>query len=183
MIDKTAISKAEFASIFQSWNRKVYHYALNKTNSDYIAEETVQRVFIKLWHNLNRKQLDIKVEAQLFCISRTVLLDIVKEERRRQLALAGQPVPETNNPTPLDVYRLKEMQSELHVLIENMPEIRKKVFKLNRLDQLSYKEIAQQLSLSPKTVENHIYLALKTLKKAYAHLFLINLFFFIYTWG
>ena len=183
MRNKTAITKAEFASIFHSWNRKVYHYALSKTNSSYIAEETVQRVFIKLWHNLNHKQVEVKIEAQIFCISRSIMLDIVKEERRRQLAFAEQSIPQGNNPTPLEIYRTKEMESQLHSLINAMPEVRKKVFQLNRLDNLSYKEIAQQLSLSPKTVENHISLALKTLKKAYIHFFLINLFFFISLWG
>lgn len=183
MLNKTAISKSEFEFLFHSWNRKVYHYALSKTNSSYIAEEAVQRVFIKLWHNLNEKQVHVKIEAQIFCISRTILLDIVKEERRRQLAFAEQTRPDSNNPTPSELYSLKETQSQLHSLMDTLPPVRKKVFQLNRLDNLSYKEIAQRLSLSPKTVENHIYLALKTLKKAYTQFLLINLFFFISLWG
>ena len=71
--------------------QKVYHFALSKTNSTYIAEETVQRVFIKLWHNLQTKDLDIPAEVQLFTISRSVLLDVLKEENRRYAVLQQFP--------------------------------------------------------------------------------------------
>ncbi|UIR54747.1 sigma-70 family RNA polymerase sigma factor [Sphingobacterium sp. SRCM116780] len=178
MINHRSITKADFEQLFHTWNRKVYQYALSKTSSPYIAEETVQRVFIKLWDNLSNKQVAIKLEAQLFCITRTVLLDVIKEERRRQLAAPAQEQHLSSSPTPLDLYRLKEMQLQLDQIIEKMPEARKKVFQLSRFEQLSYKEIAQRLSITPKTVENHIHLALKVIKKAF-FIFLINMFTFI----
>ena len=49
----------KFESLFYTWNKKIYNYAYQKTNSSYIAEETVQRVFIKLWNNLENKKIDI----------------------------------------------------------------------------------------------------------------------------
>lgn len=166
MSNQTLISVDEFEHIYEIWNKKVYQYALSKTSSTYVAEETVQRVFIKLWNNLFHKYVPLEIEAQLFCIARTTLFDIVKEERKRQVLLECKFKTDAV-PTPLDLYRLKEIHSRFEQVVEQMPESRRKVFMLSRFDQLSYKEIAERLKITPKTVENHIALALKALKKVF----------------
>lgn len=175
-----SITASAFEDLFLLWNRKIYHYALSKTASTYIAEETVQRVFIKLWNNLHHKEVDIKIEAQLFCIAKTTLLDVVKEERRRQTYALDPEYPQAHNHTPLEVYRIKELQQQLDSVINQMPQARKTVFRMSRFENLSYKEIAQQLSISPKTVENHISLALQTLRKAFYHFLLPLTIIFIF---
>jgi RNA polymerase sigma-70 factor (ECF subfamily) len=62
--------------------------------------------------------------------------------------------------------RIDEMELKEKVLrgVEQMPAMRRKIFKLSRFDGMSYKEIAVELSLSVKTVEHHISLALKQLQ-------------------
>ena len=178
MTSQSTISKIAFASLFHTWNRKVYHYALSKTGNSYIAEETVQRSFIKLWDNLAHKNVNVKVEAQLFIITRSVMLDVIKEERKRQQAMSHQPAVEEHSPSPYEHYQLKELHHQLEKLINKMPEARKRVFQLHRQENLSYKQIAEQLSISPKTVESHIHLALKTLKKSFFFFILLFTFFF-----
>lgn len=174
MSNQTLISTAEFERIYEKWNRKVYQYALSKTSSTYIAEETVQRVFIKLWNNIFQKKVHVEIEAQLFCIARTTLLDIVKEERKRQDLLHIK-VETDQVPTPSELYRLKELNELYEDIVSRMPESRRKVFMMSRFENLTYKEIAERLSITPKTVENHIALALKVLKKMFV--FTIHLFF------
>lgn len=171
-------SAIDFDSIFNNWNKKVYHYALSKTNSRYIAEETVQRVFIKLWKNLTEKDIPVHIEAQIFAISRTVLLDVVKEETNRRKLLAANK-KETYSDSPMDIFQTKELDSHIQRAIESMPAARKEIFQLSRFEQLSYKEIADKLSISPKTVENHISLALKTLRKIlFRYIFILFCLFF-----
>lgn len=174
MSNQTLISTAEFEHLYEKWNKKVYQYALGKTSSTYIAEETVQRVFIKLWNNLFQKNVHVEIEAQLFCIVRTTLLDIVKEERKRQDLLTIK-VETAQVPTPSELYRLKEINERYEEVVSGMPESRRKVFMMSRFENLTYKEIAERLSITPKTVENHIALALKVLKKIF--MFTIHIFF------
>ncbi|QQT24276.1 sigma-70 family RNA polymerase sigma factor [Sphingobacterium spiritivorum] len=175
MSNQTLISIPEFELIFEKWNKKVYQYALSKTSSAFIAEETVQRVFIKLWDNLFHKNIAVDIEAQIFCIARTTLLDVVKEERKRQIIVEIRHMQD-EVPTPSELYRLKEMNVNYKRAVERMPASRREVFLLSRLENLSYKEIADRLSISPKTVENHIALALKALKKT---LFILYIIFFL----
>lgn len=178
MVRYNDTSAIDFDSIFNNWNKKVYHYAISKTSSKYIAEETVQRVFIKLWKNLTEKDISINIEAQIFTISRTVLLDVVKEEtNKRKLLVADK--REIYSDSPMDIFQTKELDSHIQKAIESMPAARKEIFQLSRFEQLSYKQIADKLSISPKTVENHISLALKTLRKAlFRYIFIVFYFFF-----
>jgi RNA polymerase sigma-70 factor (ECF subfamily) len=56
-----------------------------------------------------------------------------------------------------------------------MPEMRKKVFELNRLQGYSYREIAELLSISEKAVDNHLTKAVKQLKKILPLLVLLSI--------
>lgn len=157
--------QAQFEEIFFAYNKKVYAYAFSKTNSTYIAEETVQRVFIKLWDNLENKNLQIDINAQVFCITRTTLVDILKEENRRRVKLEGYE-EKSEIPSPAELFHAKELKSLVDEQIESMPTMRRIVFQLSRYDNLKHAEIAALLKISIKTVENHIRLALKTLRNS-----------------
>ena len=71
-----------------------------------------------------------------------------------------------------DVVSYNDTMRKLELLIKQMPPVRQRVFRLSRLNCYSYHEIAQMLSISPKTVENHINLALKFIKPFFPVLFL-----------
>lgn len=174
MVSNNSISNLYFEQLFYKWNSKVYNYALKKTNSTYIAEETVQRVFIKLWNNISSKEIDIHIEAQIFCITRSILLDVVRAENSKKQAVENFKDNRISI-TPSDVLLTKELYINVLKIIKSMPPVRKKVFELSRFENLKYAEIAQKLNISVKTVENHIALALKTLKKS------ILIFLFIFS--
>ena len=165
-----------FEEYYDQWSPKVYQYAFNKTRSSYLAEETVQRVFIKLWKNLNEKNIDATVESQIFCIARTTILDLIKEEYNRKKLL------QTENEliqrySPQDDYYAKQLETTLQHIINQFPEKRKQIFMLSRYSNLSHKQIADKLSISSKTVENQITLALKAIRKALLlSILMLNLF-------
>lgn len=174
------IDSIEFKALFDQWHRKVYYYVLSKTRSEFIAEETVQRVFIKLWKNLSDKNVKVSIEAQIFCITKSVMIDVLREENRRLTRQNEYREEEEHLANPQDIYLLKELQQKLDGFIDSMPEMRKKVFKLSRYEQLSYHEIASKLDIKTKTVENHIYLAIKYLQKLFYKSNLHVIFFFIF---
>ena len=167
----------KFESLFYTWNKKIYNYAYQKTNSSYIAEETVQRVFIKLWNNLENKKIDININAQIFCITRSILLDIIKQENKRN-TLSILEFDELDTQNPSDIIIIKELQKKINTIVDAMPEARRNIFKMSRFENLKHKEIANILNISPKTVENHLRLALKALKNAITTLLIIILYFF-----
>lgn len=160
-----SLNVQKFEAYFDQWSDKVYHYAFHKTRSSYLAEETVQRTFIKLWNNLSEKDIAATVESQIFCIARTTILDLVKEEYNRKKLLQAESSL-INHHSPADDYYAKQLESILTDVINQLPEKRKQIFILSRYSNLSHKQIANKLSISSKTVENQITLVLKKIRKA-----------------
>ncbi|HWJ30604.1 MAG TPA: sigma-70 family RNA polymerase sigma factor, partial [Flavisolibacter sp.] len=81
-----------------------------------------------------------------------------------------------NNRGPSNL-ELKYIQEQLNKAMSDLPPMRRKVFELSRLHGLSYKEIAIRLSISEKTVENHINHALKQLRHSFPLLSILLVLF------
>lgn len=75
---------------------------------------------------------------------------------------------------PLNAIYLEELQLLLRLSLEQLPDKRRQIFEMSRFEHLSNNEIAEKMNLSVRTVEQHIYLVLKDLKKL-----LFIAFFFI----
>lgn len=155
----------EFRLVYAAYHSKLYHFIFSRTQSEYVAQEVVQLTFIKFWERRQNISTDYTVDIQLFRIARTVLIDELRKERTRQrhndLATVGKE-------EAFDLMRAEGKDELKHVFaaIEDLPPVRKKVFKLSRINGLPYKDIAAIMSLSPKTVENHISRAIKQLRNA-----------------
>ncbi|MCZ4243186.1 RNA polymerase sigma factor [Pedobacter punctiformis] len=157
-----------FQSAYQLHHGKLYAYILKKTGSAYLAEEVVQLTFIRLWEKRQNLSLDYSLAAQIFKMGGSILIDQLRKE-----AVSKKHLKEI---VPMEILHIDE-QSEnaqnLELAINQMAPMRKKVFKLSKIEGYSYKEIAEELSISPKTVENHISKALKQLRAALSSFFSI----------
>lgn len=156
-----------FEIVFKLWHKKIYSYFLKKTASDDLAEELTQMAFVKLWRFKHTLSEDFPLDVQLFKIAKTTLLDHFKKlaNDERNLILYSAEIEGRVEEQSLQFDAKKQLETVLSCL----PPTRKQVFVLNRLQGYSYKEIAEKLSISPRTVEKHISLALKQLN-GYAYL-------------
>ena len=152
-----------FRQTFLDWQPKVYTYFTRRTRDNAFAEELTQLTFIKLWDFRHTLTPQYSFDTQLFRIARTTLIDGIRErERRRMLAHSL----EANEQEAGNLFREAATASlEISNALNMLPPARKKVFLLNRIHGYSYKQIAGELSISDRTVEKHISLALKQLKK------------------
>lgn len=156
-----------FEQVYERHHEKLYFYIFKKTSSNYIAEEVVQLAFIKLWNYRQSLSTDIPIEAQIFRIAKTSLIDLLrKNANQRRIIENYKDIVPVEDENVMSALMKKEMGERISTLIEEMPPVRKKVFKLSREGGLSHKEIAEQLSLTPKNVENHISKAIRQIKKA-----------------
>lgn len=164
-----------FEQVFQQYHEKLYFYVFYRTYSSYLAEETTQLTFIKLWKYRNSLNEELDISDHLFRITKTTLIDLLRKEKnidrlRNQVSSTGTRISESIAAT----IETEELRTSIYGAIRQMPLARRKVFEMSRLKGMSYKEIAAELSISVKTVENHIALALKQLRH-----FLGGLFIFI----
>ncbi len=168
-----------FEQVYKTHHQKLYFYILSKTSSNYIAEEIVQTVFIKLWNYRTNLSTEISIETQIFRIAKTSLIDLLRKNATlKKVADTYKDLISIEEENIMSELVKKETGKKISLIIEQMPPVRKKVFTLSREQGLSHKEIANQLKLTPKNVENHIAKALKQLKKAILLFLFLFLFFF-----
>ena len=87
-----------YKKVYFLWHAKVYAYFRHKTKSDYMSEELVQLTFIKLWNFKHTLNTSIPLEAQLFTIARTTMLDFLKKQANQQ-RLINEVSPEIESRT------------------------------------------------------------------------------------
>lgn len=152
-----------FEKVYQLYHSKLYYFVLKHTHSAWLSEEAVQLTFIRMWESRATLSLQYDISIQLFRIARSTMIDLLRKERvaNRYLLKAVEDISELAD---VSNQRSREDLQEVEALIEELSPVRKKVFKLSRYEELSHKEIAEQLSISPKTVENHIGRVIRLLK-------------------
>lgn len=141
------------------------------------TEDVVQQVFVSLWEK--RTQLDIhtSVRAVLYRAVHNACLNRLKHQKVRK-DYAGDFKNTQSDSEQTDALEAAELQERINRAIEGMPEQCARIFKMSRFEQLKYQEIADQLGLSIKTVENQMGKALKIIREAlkdYLPLFILFL--------
>ena len=156
-----------FKKVFDQYHQKLYFFILYKTKSEYIAEEVAQMAFTKLWQCRHTLQEEYTISTQLFRIATTILIDYLRKYNAKDAVTAGLDV--TNIEKGIDSTNEKmrgaELQKRISEAVNDLPPVRRQVFEMSREQGMSYREIAATLSVSSKTVEAHIYKALKQIKK------------------
>ena len=161
-----------FTEVFNQCYTRVYHYFLKKTRSPEYARELVQLTFIKLWQFRHTLSEEHSLDLQLFNIAGTTLIDFLRQQNTQRKMLSQLAVRAAQEEIPAETVSGNGFEEDdyLHSLTRTLPPVRKKVFILSRIHGHSYKEIAAQLSISSKTVEDHMVKALRHLRSIASHL-------------
>ena len=155
-----------FEKIYNQYSGKLYHFILRIFNGDtYVAEDIVQSTFARLWEVRAQIYTDKSVLSYLSTIAKNMLLNSYQHQTvefvYQKFILSTQ--LEADNKMERDLER-KWLENFVDELIEKLPATRKKIFILNKKEELSTKEIAKIMDISVSTVETHISLAMKYMR-------------------
>lgn len=128
-------------------------------------EEVVQDVFVKLWENRARIDESQSIEGYLFIITRNHVFNYNRQNFNSILYRATLQEAMDETYSMEEEINASNLRERAKVLIQALPPRQREVFLLNRVHDLSYKEIAERLDISVKTVERHMAEALKFLRK------------------
>lgn len=160
--------KKSFEKLFRMYYEKFIQVSLLYVRGYNNAEDIVSDVFINILRQLDRVEKVEKIEAYLFTMVRNQCLDFLKKKNNKSLYLVEE--FEDHHLTNTGDLRIEIEGNELREIIEKcveqFPPKRKIVYRLIKEDSLTYKEVAEILCVSPKTVDNHLTLAIKTLRTA-----------------
>lgn len=156
-------NKSEFDKLFRSYYQDLCRFAVFLNCSPEDAEEVVQDLFFRLWTNRNKLMVHSSAKTYLFTAVRNSVYNFHKHEKVKNKFIehekASGNILNADEETNHD-----EIINRINQTIEKLPEKRREVFKLAKIEGLKYKEIAEKLDISIKTVENHMGEALKFLR-------------------
>lgn len=170
-------NESAFEMIFRSYYKSLCQYAYSFLSDKDEAEEVVQATFISVWEKRQTLGIETSFKSYLYRMVRNACLNVIKHEKVKQQHASYQVAfGEVSRESVSQTILHAELESKIHEAMKALPEQCRLVFQLSRFEELKYSEIADQLQISIKTVENHMGKALKIMReqlKEYLPLFLI----------
>jgi RNA polymerase sigma-70 factor (family 1) len=154
-----------FEVVFRKHYQSLCNYACGILKDMDDSEEIVQQIFTKLWEQRAEIEITVSLKSYLYravhntCLNRIKHLKIQDTYRQYMGDFL-----ENNHDSVTDILDGKELEQRIADAIEKLPEQCKLIFRMSRFEELKYQEIADQLGLSVKTIENQIGKALKILR-------------------
>jgi len=155
-----------FDELFHKYSKKVYGISKSFCLSHQDAEEIVQEVFIKLWNNIKNLDPTFSIQAYIISITKNSILNFLRKKAVRQNYLQDLARSNQKNKNHVeDFIYYNDLLSKLNQCINNLPPQRQKIFTMVCFEGFSSEEISSKLHLSKRTVEHHLYIANKFIRK------------------
>ncbi|NGM65686.1 RNA polymerase sigma factor [Sphingobacterium sp. SGR-19] len=170
---KTGDHKA-FRRVFDAYHKPIYNYAYKFCKNHEEAEELVQEVFVSLFLHRDKIESPDSLYAYLFIITKRITISIfrkkvVKSKFAEHLKYSWKEACRSTEHT-LDMTELTSVWTNA---IERLPEKQREVYTLNKINGLSYEEIADKIGVSKYTVKNQLITASKTVKLIVKNIYLL----------
>lgn len=160
-----------FKEIFRRYAAPLIRYASRVVSSDAVAQDIVMDVFTRLWRDRLTLPADLRLGAYLKASVRHACIDHLRHERIetsvQQLAAAidWAPAMSASRPTPDEDLERREAKEAVRRAIALLPPRMRLVLELRWLGEKSYREIASELGIQVKTVENSLGRAIHILRE------------------
>lgn len=157
--------ESAFEQVFKTHFKSLHGYAFTILKDDAEAEEIVQQVFFKLWDRSENLSFPDSLTAYLYRAVYNESLNFLKHQKvkfEHQLHVAYRMKNQSENAP--ETMLNKELEDKLRKALNELPEQCRTVFQLSRFEGMKYREIANELHIAVKTVENHMGKALKLLR-------------------
>lgn len=158
-------SKIVFDEVYATYWKKLFAIAYKMLNDKQEAEDVVHDVFVSLWVNWGKVEIK-SLENYLHAAVKNLVFTKLKK-KAHELAYKKSLNDQELTPPPIVAsIHNKQVLEKVQNEIENLPEKCRQIFKCSRNEGMPVKQIAKQLNISPKTVENQLNKALKQLRLA-----------------
>jgi RNA polymerase sigma-70 factor (ECF subfamily) len=159
---------AAFTILYRRHWEEMYVVAAKALREKTNAADVIQDVFLSLWNRRHELKIEGSLTNYLHTAVRYKAIHHIEKNitRRDYLAVLADVSVNWLPPNAEVDLQLEELQKALSTVVTRMPPKMQQVYILSRQQQLSHKEIAEQLSVSVETVKKHIQHALQLIKAA-----------------
>ncbi len=161
--EKSVLSEKQFVALYRAHYEELHRYADRFLQDPVRAQDAVQEGFLRVWKRKDVLNAGPHVRALLYKSVRNLCMNALRNDKTQ--ADLRSNVPELEAPPAPDELALSaQIKEQIDRWVAEMPPRRREVFELSRYNQLSYREIADVMGVSVKTVENHLLYALRYLR-------------------
>ena len=155
-----------FEMLFRTYYQPLCNYAYTFLQDKEDAEEIVQSTFLMVWEKRDTLSIRTSVKPYLYAMVRNACLNVLKHQKIKQ-RYAGEEIAlaDRAHDSVSQSVATNELEQKIRLAMDALPEQCRLVFKLSRFEELKYAEIAEQLNISIKTVENHMGKALRIMRE------------------
>ncbi len=154
--------KEAFRIFFDQYHKQLFFMLIGKGVRESVAEDIIQQAFLTIWEKRNEIDENKSLKGFLFRISYNRALNHFRDTKKFD---DSDELPEiSNNLDPADDVQERLLHEAITKALNNMPEKRRMVFEMCFMQELTYRETAEAMQLSIKTIENHMGLALKEIR-------------------
>lgn len=160
-------NRIAFEKIFKKYSERIYYFSYRYLKNKEESEEITQEVFVRLWNRRFDLKPELSFNSYLFMITKNAVIDLLR--KRNKETSINESYHNFDNDIegqPDNSLEYNELNNIVKKSVEELPFKRRQIFLMSREKGLTYKQIALKLNISIKTVESHMRLALKQLKKS-----------------
>ncbi len=169
-----------FDDLFNKYSPRLFNFSVKYLKSIEEAEEVVQEVFLYIWDKRDGLKPDNSFNAYIFTIAYNIIKkNFIKKSRDNAFKddLIYTLLKQENNLDKIIDYKF--LLEKVEFIIDALPNRRKEIFIERKYDGLSAKQIADELGISPNTVENQLASAQKQIQNELKKEKLAGLLFFM----
>jgi len=158
------LTREDFKQCFDLYFDVIRNYVYYRSGNADVASDIAQDVFLKLWE----KQIDFegaRTKSLLYKMASDAFVSYLRKNNSAQNYVRSIPL-HWDDRDPQKTLQHQELSKRYEQTLAALPENMRSVFLMNRVDEMTYKEIADCLKLSVKAVEKRMSATIKILKKA-----------------
>ena len=152
-----------FQEVFTTYFGSLRNFLYYKCGDLQQAEDLAQEAMVRLWNNRQKVEPG-KIKSYLFTVANNLFLDLARHQQVK-LKFSSRPQKDRSQEDPQYLMEEQEFKGRLESAINDLPEGQREVFLMNRIDELTYKEIAERLGVTQKAVEKRMSKAIRALKE------------------
>ena len=153
-----------FKEFYNRYSQRLLSLLCSKGMDQTAAEDILQQAFLIIWEKRSELSTGKSIRAFLFTIALNRLRNHFRDQKKGDPEYAFKLI--SDSISPADHAEQSEAMSLLHSTLKSMPAKRREVFELCYLQEFTYREAAEMMKITRKTVENHMAIALKEIREA-----------------
>ncbi len=154
-----------FDEIFRLYYDEIFAYTMSLLDDVAAAKDILQNVFLKVWFNRDRLDASRPLKGYLITSVRREVISWLRLKCNSSRSGESVAEVEAGHGDPYSSVLARETDSLLRLAIEKLPPQRRRAFEMSMLENMTAKDIANKMNLSPRTVEHYIAAAKSEIKK------------------